>query len=295
MPRILLNPLMNIGAGAEITLPTNIPVPAQYTETEVVSVTGANYAIYEVPANSFYKVTVAAAGGRTSEARNGGNGGKTTQIVYLYKGTKCLIWGAATGTNRKTGGRTGYPVATDQVLGGTGATGHSEGGGGGGSPTNNGRNASHNDASSGGGGAGFIAGINKPVEVQTHTESAWSRTLSSEESWSVGSFAVDHVYCYVLAGGGSGGTGSNDDARTAGGGGGAWGNGGPTSYSTAVARTTGPGGSWGVGATGARYGAGVKGAWAVLDFSRNQFSWGQGGGPGTNSNGYAILSRIDPV
>ena len=291
MPRTLLNPLMN---GGLLKLPTTNELPAQYTETEVAAVSGANYTIYTVPEDGFYRVVVAAGGGRTSEAKNGGNGGLASRIVFLYKDTKCLLWGGATGSNRSTGGLTGYPTPTDQVLGGTGATGHSEGGGGGGSPTNRGRNASHNDGASGGGGAGFIAGINKPIQTKTHKESAWSRTLSSKESWSVAAFSVRYVYCYVLAGGGSGGTGSNDNARTAGGGGGAWGNGGPTSYSTVVAQTSGPGGSWGVGQTGARYGAGVAGAWAILDFSRDQFTWGQGGGPGTNTSGYARLYQIVP-
>lgn len=289
MTRVLYDPLMH---GPTLKLPVDRAYPTQYLESEVASVSGANYVIYTVPADGFYRVTVCAAGGRTSEAIAGGNGGKTTQTVYLYKGTKCLLWSSAIGGNRYTGGPTGYPVPTDQVLGGTGATGHSEGGGGGGSPTNNGRNASHTDGGAGSGGAGFIAGINRRVTPLTHTESAWSRTLSSLESWKVASYAVWHAYCYILCGGGSGGCGHNDDVRTAGGGGGAWGNGGPTSYSTVVAQTSGPGGSWGVGQTGGRYGGGVAGAWAVLDFSRNQFTWGQGGGSGTNTNGWANIIRI---
>lgn len=293
MPRSLINPFM-YGKRA-LKLPTDVEFPSSYTETEVVSISGQNHTTYTVPEDGFYKIEISAAGGRTSEASSGGAGGKTIQTVFLYKGTKCLIWSAATGSNRSTGGLTGYPTPTDQVLGGTGATGHSEGGGGGGAPTNNGRNASHSDGSSGGGGAGFIAGIDKQVELRTHQESAWSRELSSRESWSVSTFNVRNVYCYILAGGGSGACGKNDNARTAGGGGGAWGNGGPTSYSTAVARTTGPGGNWGIGATGAHYGAGVSGAWAILDFSRNQWSWGQGGGAGTNTNGWAKITRIIPT
>lgn len=290
MPRVLYDPLMH---GPVLKLPTDHPYPTQYIESEVASVSGANYTIYEVPADGYYRVTVCAAGGRTSEATAGGAGGKTTQTVFLFKGTKCLLWSSATGTNRYTGGLTGYPAVTDQVLGGTGATGHSEGGGGGGSPTNHGRNASHTDGGSGSGGAGFIAGINRRITPLSHQESQWSRALSSLESWKAGSvYRVWHAYSYILAGGGSGGCGHNDDVRTAGGGGGAWGNGGPTSYSTVVARTTGPGGEWGQGSTGGRYGGGVTGAWAVLDFSRTQFDWGRGGGSGTNTNGWCNIVRI---
>jgi hypothetical protein len=36
----------------------------------------------------------------------------------------------------------------------------------------------------------------------------------------------------------------------------------------------------------------VAGAWAVLDFSRTQFTWGQGGGSGTNTSGWANIVRI---
>lgn len=291
MPRVLYDPLMH---GPVLKLPTDHPYPTQYIESEVARVSGANYTIYEVPADGYYRVTVRAAGGGQSEATAGGAGGGTTQTVFLYKGTKCLLWGSTHGMRSWSDyGRTGYPAVTDKVLGGTGATGHSEGGGGGGSPTNNGRSASHYDGASGGGGSGFIAGINRRIEPRTQSNSAWSRTLSSLESWTAGSvYRVWHAYSYILAGGGSGGCGFNDDARTAGGGGGAWGNGGPTSYSTVVARTTGPGGEWGQGSTGGRYGGGVTGAWAVLDFSRTQFNWGRGGGSGTNTNGWCNIVRI---
>lgn len=290
---ITVNSTQTQNISLSCALPVNITPPSADNRTQVASVTGANNTIYTVPADGWYYVEVMGGGARNSGDGNGGGiGGLITRTIYLHKGAKCLLWaGNSHNGNTTTGASTGYPSPTD-YWGGTGATGHSEGGGGGGGAANNGRNSSHYDGGPGAAGSGFIAGIDKNVQSATLTNSAWTRNFSSNSSFSVGSFSVSHLCVAILAGGGGGACGNNDGARTTGGGGGAYGNGGSTTYSTVVAATSGPGGSWGVGTNGNRYGSPGSGAWAVLDLSRNEGTWGQGGGT-RNANGYCRLYKIN--
>ena len=99
---------------AALSLPTSKSVPSSYTETQVAAISGASNTIYTVPSDGFYRVIVQGASGGSAYKGTAGIGGKTSQIVYLYKGTKCLLWGSTTGT------ATGYPSSTD-ALGGRGA------------------------------------------------------------------------------------------------------------------------------------------------------------------------------
>lgn len=260
-------------------LPVVKTVPASYTETQVAAANGATNTIYTVPESAFYRVEVMAAGGQSPYKGVGGRGGKLSYIVYLYKGSKCLLWGAGIPT-------TGYPSPTSN-LGGSGARGTSgqSGGGGGGAATSGSATYSY-----GGGGAGFLAGTDGIVLYTEHKETPWSSTLNSRQDWSVGGFSVRNLYSYALCGGGGGGCSDEGDGRAGGGGGGAFGNGGTTYGGSG--QTTGPGGTWGKGGDSGHYGGGADGAWAILDFSRNQWSCGTGGGS-IGANGYCRLYKLN--
>lgn len=271
-------------------LPTVNTLPASYTEEQVAYCVSNNHQIVEITEDAFYRVIVLGSGGGNGEgsAHYGGSGGKVDKIVWLYKGTKCLLWGASRGqTMSSVYGLTGYPSPTS-ALGGQGNQGSGESGGrGGGAATNGGW--SHTDAGAGGAGAGFLAGIDYRVSALSHQESAWSKAINSTDDWSVGDFSVSNLYVYMLAGGGGGGYGSNN-SRGGGSGGGAWGDGG---NGWGSGYTTGPGGTWGKGENGAEYTNGAAGAWAILDFSRTQFTWGTGGGT-FGAEGYVRLYKIIP-
>lgn len=274
-------------------LPVNMTAPSATNRTQVAAVSGAQNTIYTVATDGWYYVELMGGGSRTSgDGVAGTAGGLTNRIIYLHKGAKCLLWaGNSHNGNTTTGASTGYPSPSD-YWGGTGATGHSEGGGGGGGAANNGRNSSHYDGGPGAAGSGFLAGINRNTQSKTFTNSAWSRNFSSDSSFTVGSFSVTHLYCAILAGGAGGSCGKNDDVRTTGGGGGAYGNGGGTTYSTVVAETSGPGGTWGAGTKGNRYGTPGVGGWAVLDLTTNTCTSGTGGGS-AYTNGYCRLYKIN--
>ena len=268
-------------------LPTVNSFPTTYTEQEQVAYcVGNNHQIVEITEDAFYRVIVTGSSGGDGQQTLGGVGGKADKIVWLYKGTKCLLWGASKGNNMSNNaGLTGYPSPTSN-LGGQGDQGGGESGSrGGGAATNGG--FGHVDAGSGGAGAGFLAGIDYRVSALSHQEPAWSKAINSTDDWSVGDFSVSNLYVYILAGGGGGGCGQNN-TRGGGSGGGAWGNGG---QGWGSGHTTGPGGSWGQGNGGSEYSAGATGAWAILDFSRTQFVWGTGGGESA-SNGSVLLNKV---
>lgn len=290
---ITINSNLTSPINLSCALPVNLTPPSATNKTLLTSTSGAQNTIYTITSDGWYYVEVMGGGARNSGDGNaGGIGGLTTRTIYLHKGAKCLLWsGNSHNGNTTTGASTGYPSPSD-YWGGTGATGHSEGGGGGGGAANNGRNSSHYDGGPGAAGSGFLAGIDNNTQTATLTNSSWSRNFSSSSSFSVGSFSVSHLCVAILCGGGGGACGNNDDVRTTGGGGGAYGNGAGTTYSTVVSETSGPGGTWGVGTKGNRYGSPGSGAWAVLDLSRNEATWGQGGGT-RNANGYCKLYKIN--
>lgn len=267
---------------AALPLPTVKTLPSSYTETQVATITGPSSTIYTVPSDGFYRVEVAGSVGGAAYKGSEGIGGKTSQIVFLYKGTKCLLWGS------KNNGATGYPAETNALGGRGGYLASGQGGGGGGGAGQPGNTV----YSSGGGGSGFLAGINEEVMSVNHKEGAWSETLNSQRDWSVGSFSVSNLYCYILGGGGGGACSDEGGNRRSGGGGGAFGNGGDT---TDVPGSTGPGGTWGKGGNGGRWeqSPGGSGTWCILDFSRNQWSWGLGGSA-KGVLGYCTMWRLNP-
>ena len=283
-----------------ISLPTIEPFPSSYTETQVARVDGANNTIYTVPLDGYYRVQVSGGGGGTAyNNANTSHAGGTNKIVYLYKGTKCLLWsgggggaGSVSGSDR---GYTGYPSPGTSSLGGTGASGYNtdESGGGGGGAASHGEYCVY-ESGHGGAGSGFLAGLPANVDVPnvTHKETAWDYSISSQRDWSVGSFSVGNLYCYILCGGSGGNCSDNGGHRAGGGGGGAFGSGGDTHYQ--LSGVAGPGKTWGKGNDGARYSAGADGAWCIMDFSRNQWTWGTGSGASSGQNGYCILKRIIP-
>lgn len=267
----------------KIFLPTTNIAPSIYTTELVASTSGAQSTTYTVTESGFYEVIVNGAGGLSPYLGTGGIGGGVTTIVYLYKGTKCLLWSGSAGSTS-----TSYPGGTTDDWGGTGATGQSEGGGGGGGAAHGGRTAYANGSP----GSGFIAGIDKNhITKSSHREPEWSKAVSTMDSLSVNGFSVGHIYSVVLAGAGGGGSSDEGSSRSGGGGGGAFGNGGDT-YSAVTGATTGPGGTWGKGENSDHYGPGGRGAYAVLDFSRNQWYWGLGGGSNANGSGMTSLYKV---
>lgn len=289
-----LDPFMTWSSRKTLKIPVTIEVPTETTDVLVASTSGANHTIYTVPQDGFYKVTVSGGGGGGAYKNGKQNySGTTTQIVYLFKGTKCLLWSGARGGGGETSGTlgaTGYPVPTTD-WGGSGADYTSgESGGSGGGAAANGTYGTY-QGGHGGGGSGFLAGTNFKITSYSHKEDAWSKTLTSTDPWTVGDFSVLHLYSIILGAGAGGNCSNSGSYRAGGGGGGAFGNGG---YSYDWAGVSGPGGSWGQGAQGQRYGSGASGAWAIMDFSRNQFSWGQGGRAALDSDGYCQLYYMQP-
>lgn len=278
-----------------LDLPVSYTLPTTITsETQVATATGATHTIYTITQGGFYRVVCQAGGGGICIGNEGNNfAGKISKVVYLYKNTKCLLWGATQGSagnaGEKVAGLTGYPTPAN-YLGATGpnrALGASGGAGGGAAA--NGLYGTQ-DGGSGGGGAGFLAGTDSPVTNLTYKNVVWSQGVSTNESWTAGDFTVQHVYCRILCGG-AGGNSPTDDQYSAGGaGGGAWGNSGwayDWNPNTAI------GNSWGQGGNSTLYSVGGSGAWCVMDFSCNQWEQGKGGGAGANTDGYCTLYRID--
>lgn len=269
-----------------VSFPVDETVPTGANEVLVAQANGNTSVVYEVPESGFYKVSISASAG-TGAYKNGTvtYAGGCTKTVYLFKGSKCLLWGAS-GTN------TGYPGEKNTyVLGATGIgnTGGESGGGGGG-PTCNAAPRG-DDGGYGGAGAGFLAGL--PVAVagpKTHNESAWRKSVSTDESWTAGSYSVRSLYCRILCGGSGGNCSDNGSWRSGGSGGGAWGDSGTNTFINSA--NEGPGGTWGKGGNSARYSAGGWGAWCIMDFSRNQWEWGQGGGVGSGGAGYCRLYAL---
>ena len=280
-----------------IQIPTKKPIPSSYTEVQVARTDGANYTIYTVPEDGFYRVQVSAGAGGTAYGNaNLSYAGGTNQIVYLYKGTKCLLWSGTGGGNGNTDGSaegvTGYPAPTND-LGATGPDRQAgESGGAGGGAANHGLYGTY-AGGHGGAGSGFLAGLPSTTTVPyiTHKESAWDYAIDTNRDWTAGSYSVSNLYCYILCGGSGGNSSDNGDTRSGGAGGGAFGNSGMAYDWQAI---HGPGGTWGQGENGLRYGKGANGAWCIMDFSRNQWNWGTAGGVSSGNNGYCILTRLVP-
>lgn len=256
--------------------PTKAPYPEVLADLEIVdSVSGQNYKIGVIQDDGWYRIATRAetGSGQWCGYRGGASGGCISDaIVWLYAGSKYIIWGA---NERWTGyispsGNSSSPVWKSDadtgmgVLGGGGACGNysGESGGGGGGAGGHGT-LRHTDAGYGGGGTGCIVGIDHDGPTLT-------------QAWNHGGFSVTSVECMVLAGGGGSPAGDNHEPRTGGAGGGAWGRGGHASYNNTCGQ--GPGGDWGRGEdSGGGYWAGpTRGAWCVRDYSRNRFEYGYG-------------------
>lgn len=275
-----------------IRYPTIFNPPTNYTTTQVATCSGANYTTYSVPEDGWYQVDVRAGGGAAAynNKRGGVSGGKVT-LVYLYQGMTCLLWSGTQGSYSDPGGVCGFPGTKDNTFGGQGATRYySESGGGGGGAAEDGH-AGHGGGG-GGAGSGFMAGYtNIATEDMSHT--VGSMTLSLNRTLQVGSVVTFASICsYVMCGGGSGSSSDEGSNRSGGGGGGAFGNGG-TTYALSISAETGPAGSWGKGEDGSHYSEGVRGAWAVFDFTTGTYDWGLGGGA-READGYCRLSKVIP-
>lgn len=278
--------------------PTFLNPPVNYTTQEVAFVQNANSTVYTVPADAFYKVDVRGAGG-TGHDGPGASGGARSQIIYLYAGQKCVLWGANKPNGYGSGfnSYTGYPGAKGNLFGGRGATGYTgdESGSGGGGAAEDASTSHGYQGGWGGAGAGFVAGfIDQTFPSQTQT--AGSLVQNINRTLTIGSTAFTAITTYILAGGGGGGCGSAGGSRSGGAGGGALGNGGNT-YGYGGANVTGESGpagsSFGKGGNGGRYNNTGAGAWAVLDFTRNVVTSGTGGGS-AETNGYCRLSLVIP-
>lgn len=288
-------------------LPVPFEKPASYTSSLVASVYGASHKIYEVPpeAGGWYLVKVAGASGFRGHDQDGATSGGVNAIVYIFGGSKVLLWAGTTGTGSGSGnfagGTTGYPSPSGQggtsegtagsagILGGGGAGGSAfRGGGGGGGAAGNGGTSGYK-AGGGGAGSGCIIGVlgNAASTIGIHTV----------QPWAVGTYKVDAVTAMVLGAGGGGGYGDST-ARSGGAGGGAWGNGGANN-TTGAAGGSGPGGSsFGVGqaTSGVTGGNAGYGAWCVRDFTTGTMKSGIGGGVTPNwggVNGYVELYRLN--
>ena len=266
--------------------PANGNPPTSYTATRVATSPSGGYLVYTVQEDGWYRVNVCGAGGGNSVAGSrGAAGGARSQIVYLYQGETCLLWAGVVGTGKA------YPGEATYEFGGRGGYGHDESGAGGGAPAATGTGNPHWEGGLPGQGSGFIAGFQDTViDVFDIVAGAMTRNINYTFNATVCQFKS--ITTYVLCGGGGGGCSDNGDNRTQGGGGGAFGNGGNALNWIQEYATGGPAGSsWGVGAGGRRYGGGGEGAWAVVDFSRNVATWGQGGGSGATA-GYCNLDKI---
>ena len=261
--------------GAGYVFPYPEDFPGTVSETVLDSVSGQNYKIGIIPEDGWYRIATRAesGSGQWSSGRNATGGCVSDAIVYLYKGSKYIIWGASgrmTGYIAPSGNATSplWKSNADAtgVLGGCGASGgySGESGGGGGGAGGHGT-WRHSDAGYGGGGTGCIVGLEHDGNTLT-------------EEWNHGGFGVKSVEAMVLAGGGGSNAGDNDEPRTGGSGGGAWGNGGTSQYNGAYG--VGPGGeTFGKGESnnGWGYWAGpARGAWAVRDYTKGRFDCGVG-------------------
>lgn len=261
--------------GPKYIFPVIYKEPLESEEVVLDSVSGQNYKIGIIPEDGWYRIATRAesGSGQWSSGRNATGGCVSDAIVYLYKDSKYIIWGAS---GRMTGyiapsGNASSPLWKSNadatgVLGGCGASGgySGESGGGGGGAGGHGT-WRHSDAGYGGGGTGCIVGLEHDGNTLT-------------EEWNHGGFGVKSVEAMVLAGGGGSNPGDNGEPRTGGSGGGAWGNGGTSQYNSAYG--VGPGGeSFGKGESnnGWGYWAGpARGAWAVRDYTKGRFDCGVG-------------------
>lgn len=261
--------------GAGYVFPYPEDFPGTVSETVLDSVSGQNYKIGIIPEDGWYRIATRAesGSGQWSSGRNATGGCVSDAIVYLYKGSKYIIWGASgrmTGYIAPSGNATSPHWKSNAdatgVLGGAGASGgySGESGSGGGGAGGHGT-WRHDDAGYGGGGTGCIVGLEHNGNTLT-------------EEWNHGGFGVKSVEAMVLAGGGGSNAGDNDEPRTGGSGGGAWGNGGTSQYNGAYG--VGPGGeTFGKGESnnGWGYWAGpARGAWAVRDYTKGRFDCGVG-------------------
>lgn len=279
--------------------PTVISVPQNYTTERVAYVANASSTTYLIPADGWYQVKVRGAGGSGHDGP-GGAGGYRAQLIYLYAGQMCVLWGANTPNGYGSGfnSYTGYPGTKGNLFGGRGATGYTgdETGSGGGGAAEDASTSHGYQGGWGGAGAGFLAGfVDQTFPNQTYT--AGSLVQSVNRALTVGSVSFTAITTYIMAGGGGGGCGSAGGSRSGGGGGGALGNGGNTyGYGGAnITGESGPAGSaFGKGGNGGRYNTTGAGAWAVLDFTTGTVTSGVGGGS-AGANGYCELAKVIPA
>lgn len=294
---------------ADYRFPTLYAEPASYTTQELASTSGANYTLYTVLEDGWYRVSVQGGGGGSSNSYAGSSGGKVEKNVYLYKGMKCLLWSGANGPSSSTGGvgANGFPGTQNNTFGGYGATrttfishgqysgeevaSGSSGGGGSGKGSSQSVRAAL-AVGGGGAGSGFIAGFTD-VTLPSQTYTVGSMTLDINRSLAIGSVVTyTCIPTYLICGGGGGASGTTGTSPASGGGGGAFGSGGTTT-SPQVSAQAGPAGSWGKGADGGTNRKGGDGAWAFIDWSKNGTGWGTGGGE-VKGNGFCKLYKIIP-
>lgn len=279
--------------GAKYIFPVIYKEPLESEEVVLDSVSGQNYKIGIIPEDGWYRIaTHAETGVGTGSGASGASGGCVSDaIVFLYKDSKYIIWGASgrlTGYIQPSGNSSAEStVFEDGVLGGAGGYSQTSGHVGGGAGGNGGNGSA--DASAdvgGGGGTGCIVGLEHGGQTLT-------------EEWSHSGFSVKSVECMVLAGGG----GSQFIGKSSfisifwgvGAGGGAWGNGGSGD------------GKYGIGPGGENFGKGQSvsgrtpgaGAWAVRDYSNPRFDWGVGVKQGNfcpvGSTYIYKINRLSPI
>lgn len=277
--RFNLNPFMrSVDKGIFFPTIATPPESINVNNGVLVAEVGYGYKVGTIQKSGWYFINARASNGSSGYGNSGGACGSVGDaVVYLYEGSKFLMWGPQVALNSRNARLTGYPIPTGSgssgggsgqtgALGGGGATpgNYGEDGGGGGGAGGHG-GTEHSDGGYGGGGGGFIAGIDTVLEYT--------------ESFAVGTvFSVRTVECMVLCAGGGGGFGDNNTPRVGGAGGGAWGNGGSIT-GTGWTGGSGPGGaSFGAGESkgNTNYSGGSRGAWAIRDFSTNTFLSGLG-------------------
>lgn len=276
--------------GPKYIFPVIYKEPLESEEVVLDSVSGRNYKIGIIPEDGWYRIATRAESGHGGYPGGASGGCVSDAIVFLYKDSKYIIWGASgrfTGYIQPSGKQTSNVWnggAEDGVLGGSGGTGGNSGESGSGGGGAGGHGAYYNPESGyGGGGTGCIVGLEHNGQTLT-------------EEWSHGGFEVKSVECMVLAGGGGSGTGDNGEPRTGGAGGGAWGNGGVSAYRYAYGR--GPGGeTFGKGESNSGWGwwAGpARGAWCVRDYTNPRFDCGVGVKSGSSCNiGSTFIYKIN--
>lgn len=275
--------------GSKYIFPVVYNEPLESEEVVFDSVSGQNYKIGIIPEDGWYRIATRAETG--VGGTGGGSGGCVSDaLVFLYKDSKYIIWGASgrlTGyiqPSGKSSAAQGDTSAENGVLGGNGGTsrysmlGRAYYGPGGGGAAGHGNYIKPTDF--GGGGTGCIVGLEHDGQTLT-------------EEWSHGGFGVKSVECMVLAGGG----GACDTKGAGGGGGGAWGNGGSSDVG---------GSGFGSGPGGNSFGraesftvVGGRGAWAVRDYSNPRFDWGVGVKQGSfcpvGSTYIHKINRLSPI